>query len=67
MKPKIQKPKNDLRQKNITLWCGNLWAISDVKISEVFEFSIWPYEQNWKLENLGKFSFALSFDSFDCI
>ena len=33
----------------------------NMKVSEVSEFSIWPYEQNWRLENLEKFSFALSF------
>ena len=32
-------------------------------ISEVSEFSIWPYTQNQKLGNLGKFSFTSIFDS----
>ena len=30
------------------------------KISEVSKFLIWPYNQNRKLENLGKFSCALN-------
>ena len=34
----------------------------NIKIYEVSEFSIWPYEQNWNLGNLGKFLFALNFD-----
>ena len=32
------------------------------KISEVSEFSILPYTQNRKLENLGKCSFTSNFD-----
>ena len=33
------------------------------KTSEVFEFSILSYTQNWNLENLGKFSLTSIFDS----
>ena len=33
-----------------------------VEIFEVSEFSILPYTQNWKLGNLGKFSFTSDFD-----
>ena len=33
------------------------------KIFEFYEFSILTYTQNWKLGNLGKFSFASNFDS----
>ena len=33
------------------------------KISEFSEFSILPYTQNQKLENLGKCSFFSNFDS----
>ena len=39
----------------------------NMKLSKFSEFSIWPYKQNQKLGNLGKFSFALNFDCFDCI
>ena len=37
------------------------------KTSVVSKFSIWLYKQNGKFRNLGKFSFALNFDCFDCI
>ena len=33
------------------------------KISEISEFSILSYTQNWKLGNLGKCSFTSNFDS----
>ena len=33
------------------------------KISEIFEFSILPYTQDWNLGNLGNFSFTSNFDS----
>ena len=35
-----------------------------IKISEVSEFSILPYTQNWKLGNLGKSYFTSNFDSW---
>ena len=38
-----------------------------MKISEISKVLFWPYKQNRKLGNLGKFSFALNFDCFDCI
>ena len=44
MKPKIQKPKGDLRQKKyyFMMWFNK----ETMKISEVCKFSIWPCEQN---------------------
>ena len=44
MKPKIKKPKQELRQKkyNFVMWLNK----KNIKIFEVSEFSIWPYEQN---------------------
>ena len=41
----------------------DMFWLEKVKISEVFEFSILPYTQNWKLGNLGKCSFTSNFDS----
>ena len=35
----------------------------NIKISEVSEFSILLYTQNWKLGNFGKFDFASTFSS----
>ena len=63
--PKPKNQKKNLRQKkyNFMMWFNK----ENVKISVVSGFSIWPYEQNWKLGNLEKFSFALNFDCFDCI
>ena len=34
-----------------------------IKITEVPEFSIWPYTQNRKFGNLGRFSFTSNFDT----
>ena len=55
------KNQKDLRQK--MMWLNK----KNMKIFEISEFSIWPYEQNWKPGNLWKFSFALNFGCFDCI
>ena len=41
----------------------DMFWLEKVKISEVSEFSILPYTQNWKLGNLGKCSFTSNVDS----
>ena len=54
-----KKTKNFMRQK---LKDQDMFWLEKVKISEVSEFSILPYTQNWKLGNLGKCSFTSNFD-----
>ena len=58
---RFRNDKNELRQK---LKGQNMFLEEKKKTSEVSEFSILPYTQNWKLGNLGKFSFTSSFDRF---
>ena len=55
-----KKTKNFMRQK---LKDQDMFWLEKVKISEVSEFSILPYTQNWKLGNLGKCSFTSNVDS----
>ena len=57
---RFRNNKNDLRQK---LKGQDMLLEEKKKISEMSEFSILPYTQNWKLRNLGKCSFTSNFDS----
>ena len=57
---RFRNNKNELRQK-IKVWY--MLLEEKKQISEVSEFSILPYTQNWKLRNLGKCSFTLICDS----
>ena len=58
---RFRNDKNELRQK---LKGQNMLLEEKNKTSEVSEFSILPYNQNWKLRKLGKFSFTSNFDRF---
>ena len=53
---RFRNNKNDLRQK---LKGQDMLLEEKKKISEMSEFSILPYTQNWKLRNLGKCSFQI--------
>ena len=50
-----------MKKETITLQYGLIRI--KIPISKFSEFSILPYTQNWKLRNLGKFSFTSNFDS----
>ena len=56
----VKTTKNLPRQK---LKGQDILLSKKVKISEVSEFSILSYIQNWKLGNLRKYSFTSNFDS----
>ena len=60
---KSKNQKNDLQQEK----CNFKMRFEKKKIiSEICKFLVWPYKQNRKLGNLGKFSFALNFDCIKC-